>query len=394
MKTKLNKADITSVLPSLSSHLRLLHAVWKYSGVSRVDLAHSLGLDKSTVGAIVNELLEKKIIEEVEFGRSGPAGGRRPVALAISRTVGTVAGIEIQPDVARIQLIDVYGKELCHYEEKRRASLQETVFAMVRKALQLSGERNLRLLGVGFGLAGIIDSIAGVIHSSIPLRVQTALPLADLVRKEFGIDVIVENDARCCALNIVAFDMTEEARDFVYILLERHAVVDSNSYSPIGLGFSFVFDGRVHRGASGSAGEFRSMLWKPGNTSQFSINDVDLARMDEDAGIRQRLIGEIAAHVALFVNSLDVFSVRLGGDNNLANVELAEAIAKTMESNRPYRRSRTIAVKLDGAVPMVAKGAAAAYLECLMGSFDFYDTSFDLLSVLKEPDCRKRQALT
>jgi hypothetical protein len=148
----------------------------------------------------------------------------------------------------------------------------------------------------------------------------------------------------------------------------------------------------VHRGASGSAGEFRSMQWKPGNNSQFSIDDDALARMEDDGRIRRIFINEIASHVALFVNSLDVLSVRLGGDGSLANLELVDAIAQCMEKNRPYRRSRSISVKLDGAEPMVAKGAAAAYLECLMGSFDFYDTSFDLLSVLKQPDCRLRQA--
>ena len=66
--------------------LRILRLIWKKKHISRVDIANSLGWDKSTVTKIVNELKEIGILKESAQGISGPLGGRRPVYLEITPT--------------------------------------------------------------------------------------------------------------------------------------------------------------------------------------------------------------------------------------------------------------------------------------------------------------------
>jgi len=370
---------LTPFLAQQVKRIRVARTVWKNSGISRVELASALGLDKTTISTIVGEFLELGILEERDMGQAGPTGGRRPVSLALSRSLGLVAGIEIQPDVARVVLVDLEGAELARHSAVRNRDMAGTIDEMVKVAQALSAARGSRLLGLGFGFSGVVDSAEGTLVSSIPLGVDEPLAVVASVKERFGLQCTVENDARCCAWNVAAFGDERHAQDLVYALIERRDCAED--CPPVGLGFSFVLGGRILRGRSSSAGEFRSVLWNGGNASQFSIPDAELARLDSDASVKARLVDEIAIHIALFADSLDLSAVYLGGGSRLADGDLADAVRSAMRANRPYRRVEDVAVVLDGSDVAVARGAASAFLENLMGMPGSPDPGFDLLSV-------------
>lgn len=349
-----------------------------------MDLASALGLDKTTISTIVNEFIELGILEERSMGKAGPTGGRRPVCLAMSPGMGLVGGIEIQPDVARLFLMDLDGTEAGRATRTRTRDMAGTVDEMVGLAGELAAARGAGILGLGFGFSGLVDSPAGSLVSSIPLGVDGPMAIIASVRERFGLYSIVENDARCCAWNIAAFGDERHAQDFVYALLEHREDAAERSCSPVGLGFSFVLGGRILRGRSSSAGEFRSVLWSEGNASQFSIPDGELARLDADPEVMARLSAEMAIHIALFADSLDLSAVYLGGSPVFANDALADAVRAAMVSNRPYRRACEVAVALDRSDMAVARGAASAFLENLMGAPGAPDPEFDLLTVFSD----------
>ena len=54
---------------------RILRLVWQKKGISRVEIANTLNLDKSTVTKIVSSLNDIGIINEIAQGETGPQGG-------------------------------------------------------------------------------------------------------------------------------------------------------------------------------------------------------------------------------------------------------------------------------------------------------------------------------
>ena len=69
---------------------RILRLIWQKNGISRIEIAAQLGLDKSTVTKIVSALLDVGIVHEFAHGITGPQGGRKPIYLEISEAFAVV----------------------------------------------------------------------------------------------------------------------------------------------------------------------------------------------------------------------------------------------------------------------------------------------------------------
>ena len=94
---------------------RVFRAVWQHPHISRVEIARSLGIEKSTVTTEVSRLMEKGLIEEVREGVASSSGGRRPIHLSISRSAGHLVGIDLRPDSYRALAVDLMGNVLVEY---------------------------------------------------------------------------------------------------------------------------------------------------------------------------------------------------------------------------------------------------------------------------------------
>ena len=74
---------------------RVLRLIWQLKGISRIEIAQQLGIDKSTVTKIVSSLEEIGIIRAFAQGNAGPQGGRKPIHLEIVPDFGMAVGFEI-----------------------------------------------------------------------------------------------------------------------------------------------------------------------------------------------------------------------------------------------------------------------------------------------------------
>jgi glucokinase len=104
-----------------------------------------------------------------------------------------------------------------------------------------ANSRPLRRLGVA--CPGLVDAASGVVHFASNLDWRD-LELRRWLTGRFGVEAVVENDARAGALAEHAWAGTGEADDLAFI--------------PLGTGVSaaYYIDGRLARGATNAAGEF------------------------------------------------------------------------------------------------------------------------------------------
>ena len=102
-----------------------------------------------------------------------------------------------------------------------------------------------RCEGIGIGVPGMVDA-TGTCISFAPRLGWRDVPLRDLIAKETGLPVHIENSGRACAIAQIWGVRREAGRssDFVFL-----SVSD-------GLGFGFVVNGEVVRGRHNVAGEF------------------------------------------------------------------------------------------------------------------------------------------
>jgi predicted NBD/HSP70 family sugar kinase len=119
-----------------------------------------------------------------------------------------------------------------------------------RRALRDAAVPASKVLGVGVGLSGIIDSRAGVCRFSHLLQWRD-VELAEPLRRRMGLPVWVENDVNTLAVAEKWAGDAHAARDFITLSVGR------------GIGLGIVIDRSLYRGAHGAGGEFGHMIVEP-----------------------------------------------------------------------------------------------------------------------------------
>jgi glucokinase len=111
--------------------------------------------------------------------------------------------------------------------------------AQLKKELQ---NHDVRLLGIGVGAANG-NYYKGTIEHATNLKWKGIIPLADLLREEFQVPVLVTNDANAAAVGEMVYGAAKGMKDFVVITLGT------------GLGSGIVCNGQLVNGKHGIAGE-------------------------------------------------------------------------------------------------------------------------------------------
>ncbi|HWD69217.1 MAG TPA: ROK family transcriptional regulator [Solirubrobacteraceae bacterium] len=241
------------LLRDLNSSL-LIELVRESRPISRADLARQSGLSAATVSNIVAQLIERGILVEVAI--AAPTGGRPPVLLDIDASGGYVIGIKLRGDGITTVVCDLDAQVVASLETAvslvaNPAAAVAAIEAATRKALKRAGVSRDKVLGVGIGLSGVIDSSEGVCRFSHLLQwrdVELAKPLRDKLQ----LPVWVDHDMNTLT---VAEKWSGDAlayRNFVTLSVGR------------GIGLGIVIDRAPYRGATGSAGELGHMIVEPG----------------------------------------------------------------------------------------------------------------------------------
>jgi predicted NBD/HSP70 family sugar kinase len=345
----------------------VLQKLWFSKGISRVDISRELGMGKSTVTKIVKSLLKRNLVKAVRGGRSGPSGGRTPTHLMINSQYGHVLGLEIQTDFYKAVAINLLGEVI--FSDSEPIGFADDIvstFSRVMTSLKEKTSRiSLPLIGVGVGVAGIIDIAQGVIEQSNPLNVSEQVRFYDEVKSLLDVPVLIENDANCCCWGELAFRKTERHENFVFVLGElRKGQTVGTEYWGIAVGLGFVLNGKVHYGEGFSAGEFQSILWKDDNHGQFSISDEDSRRITTDPKILAKAIDELSAHIAFLVNTLNLTSVVIGGEIAKYRHQIVTSLEDAIQQNWSYRNKVDCTIEFATLGDMaVAYGAAGMFLE-------------------------------
>lgn len=217
--------------------------------ISKAQLARIGRLGTPTVLQVTEELKADGLIREV--GRGPSTGGRRPVLLGLRLDAHCAVGLNIGTRTLRVVATDLNAVV------KRRVSRPsdmgqgpEALMERVREVLEeiFKGCPNElgEVLGIGIALpAPILDleDSAEVLFSPPSYSGWGELEIGRLVEEEFGLPVLLDNDANAAAMGEHLFGAGQGTRNMFYLIAHR------------GIGGAAITDGVLYRGANGGAGE-------------------------------------------------------------------------------------------------------------------------------------------
>lgn len=371
---------------------RIMREIWINREISRIDIARSLGLDKSTISNNVNELLEMGVIVESSEGASGPQGGRKPVHIKLNKTYGCVLGIELRPDCYTAVAVDLEGEILYSKFEKIEvtgATLKNEFLKIVEMLKAELERKNINLLGVGVGVSGVVNSRDGIIKYSIPLEIVESYEFYKEIASGFDVPVFIDNDANACVWGELAFHRRKDLKDFIFLLLElrEYDPEGTRLCDRIGVGVGLVINGNVHYGHDYSAGEFRSIYRHDKSLGQFSLTEDEQMVLEEDSEVRQKFLRELGAHVGLLVNTFNLTHIILGGYFEKYDQEVFQIFEEEIKKNwpypYPYEVKKNIWLSSFGD-QAVAYGAAGMVLNKLFSDLEIMEETDGLRNIHEE----------
>ena len=366
---------------SLTRHL-ILRSIWLEPGISRSDLARRLELNKSTITTATTDLEALRIIRSAASGVAGPKGGRKPVGLEIDPTFGFILGLELGTDRYVAVGVSVHGTILfseCGPVEWQNKSIAEVLREILRLLEGKIEGVGTPLLGVGLGAPGTIDSGTGIIYHSGPLEISDPLNFGELCRDISPLPMMIENDGNCCAWGELVFRKDQCPDNFLFIMGEfRPHAARSEKVRVPSIGLGLVLGRKIQYGELNTSGEFQSVFHSPKFLNSFSIADGLIGKLEEDPGLMERMIRELAQNMALIVNVLNLGAVIVGGSfeayRELIESIFLEEIEKNWPTPQAFPRTILFSQLKENAV---AYGAAAMFVEKL---FSLPEHSEDLLA--------------
>ncbi|QIZ97750.1 ROK family protein [Leifsonia sp. PS1209] len=232
---------------NLATVLGLVH---RGGPAARSSLTHATGLNRSTVGALVAELVELGLVTEREPETSNRVGRPSPVVVADSRVVAVAVNPEIDAVTVGIVGLDgvVHRRVRFPLDHVPGAEEAATVAAAVIDGLRPDLSAATRVVGIGVAVPGLVRESDGVVRLAPHLEWRDE-PFAAELAEATGLSVSAANDANLGANAERLFGAGRGASDLVYL-----------NGGASGIGAGVIVGGVSLTGVSGYAGELGHTL--------------------------------------------------------------------------------------------------------------------------------------
>ena len=215
------------------------------AGRTRAELAEITGLARSTIAARVDELLASGLVAPAGEARS--SGGRPPSRFAFDPHCRVVLAADLGATHATLAVTDLGAGLIGGATEALRISdgpekVLDHLWDVWSDILRSAGRDRRDVAGIGIGVPGPVEFRTGKPTNPPIMPGWDGFDIPSYVRKNVDAPVLVDNDVNLMALG----EYDEGWPDDRHLLFVKIAT---------GIGAGIVSDGRLNRGAQGSAGD-------------------------------------------------------------------------------------------------------------------------------------------
>jgi predicted NBD/HSP70 family sugar kinase len=223
----------------------VLNLLRSHEAVSRAELARILGMQRSAVGRIVNDLMSLGLVRE--GATEDTERGRKPTMLHLDSRGRCAVAVDVRVTRTFLVLTDLVGKEQSPVRSFRTSvEPREFVSRLAMEVHQLLADvpEAGRCQGVGVAFPGMLDR-SGSVVTRAPALGWRDVPLREPLLEALGLPVEMENAAKACALALIWNARGDgPPGDMVFV-----SVSD-------GVGVGLVVAGEILRGRHNLAGEY------------------------------------------------------------------------------------------------------------------------------------------
>lgn len=232
---------------NLSIVLRRVHEV---GAISRAQLTKETGLNRSTIAALVAELVELDLVVENEPDQTSQIGRPSPVIVPSTRPVAITVNPEL--DVVTVGLVGLGGVVVRRIRYKTTgipSAVEVTnIAAAIIDGMRGELDANYRVVGIGLAIPGLVRADEGVVALAPHLGWREE-SICELLMEATGYPVTAANDASLGATAESVWGAGRGVNDLLYL-----------NGGASGIGGGVICGGVLLGGTSGFAGEIGHML--------------------------------------------------------------------------------------------------------------------------------------
>jgi glucokinase-like ROK family protein len=222
---------------------KIIKHLFRYGAMTNTDLGNFVKLSTPKIISLLNELKNDGLIEELGQGNS--SGGRRPNLYGNRDDAFYIVGISI----------NIYKTSVCIFNAKNQkitddhilshtishgTSIIDPIVEFTENIIQEKQIPREKILGIGIEMPGMVDSETGINKTYM----VSDLPVAEVFRSKFGLEVLIENDAKARAFAELRFGLAHTKKNVLAAHLDW------------GIGLGIIVNGKLYKGRDGFAGEF------------------------------------------------------------------------------------------------------------------------------------------
>ena len=289
----------------------VLRTIEKNGSISRADVGKIVGLTPPTVSAIVKDLVERDIVQEI--GKGDSSGGKKPILLKINSKIAYMIAVDLGGENGiRVALMDLsynivnekFGPKIEALNSQKLKNALSVILKDFIKEINISKEK---ILGICIGIPGIIDTKLKKV--TVAPRLNWEISLEDLTLKEIGIPITLENDVNLMALGEKTKGIAQKIKNFVFVG-ER-----------TGIGAGIIINRKIYKGANNAAGEVGYLLIDPEYAPKSSR---DYGCLEKLASYKI-IVEKAKKKLGKTVEAMDVFKMAAEG-NSIALGIIKEAL--------------------------------------------------------------------
>ncbi|MEO6817080.1 MAG: ROK family protein [Edaphobacter sp.] len=209
--------------------------------LARVELSRLSGLRRSTVSAIVQQLIQENWVTEGAVVK--PARGRPSTMISVNDTMVTFA-LDLRPNRAILAVVDLSGRFLSRETIATETDPRKTILQIGNRMRALRKEYALKSFkGVGVSFPGRVQPAKQRILLAANMNWHE-FDLKKAIEQVSGLQVEIDNDANVCLISELWFGRLEGAKNVVLVAVAE------------GVGTAILTGGHMYSGYNGLAGEF------------------------------------------------------------------------------------------------------------------------------------------
>jgi len=226
-----------------SQKLKIIKHLFLYGVMTNTELGKYVNLSTPKIISLLSELKNENLIEELGPGNS--SGGRRPNLYGNREDAFYIVGISINIYQTIVSIFNAKNQKITddHILPLTISHGTAIIDPIVEFTESIIREKQIpreKIIGVGIEMPGMVDSQTGINKTYM----VSDIPVAKIFSEKFGLEVLIENDAKTRAFAELRLGAARSKRNILVIHLDW------------GIGLGIIVNGKLYKGRDGFAGEF------------------------------------------------------------------------------------------------------------------------------------------